>query len=369
VTSIYFTSVWQITPTAGSTIRSLNTIKILNELGCQVINGYFVPSEHAQAVEDICYSHPNFLSERATLKSLVDKDVLWISNSWDVEQLSLAVQVLTKTRRVNPTIRVIVDLSDVILNHLQNEQLETRQAVAELEGTLFQAADVVVLVSELEKQRACQLYQINPEKIRIISASNAKHEKAALRNFLDREPSMCMAGHMANIHNKSMIRHAVENIWPCIEQMDDDAELHIFGYGTEKLKFNTPNNLKTSSTRIKILGSVNDFSEMLSRYRVHLVPTISGSGIKTKVLESLSVGTPVVGNVKCIEGLDFGAEQGVYIANSSEEMAEISLKMISDEKFWTTASEAALASAKKYNDPLTMIHQVKTVLNIALCKQ
>jgi len=56
-------------------------------------------------------------------------------------------------------------------------------------------------------------------------------------------------------------------------------------------------------SNIRFLGYVPDINEELRRYQVFLAPIVSGSGIKTKVLEAMACGLPVIALPDAVSGI------------------------------------------------------------------
>jgi glycosyltransferase involved in cell wall biosynthesis len=75
------------------------------------------------------------------------------------------------------------------------------------------------------------------------------------------------------------------------------------------------------SERIRFLGYVPDLAEALSRYRVAAIPVVSGTGIKTKVLEAMAAGLVVVSTPKGLSGLPVVDRRDAFVGESPADFA------------------------------------------------
>ncbi len=78
---------------------------------------------------------------------------------------------------------------------------------------------------------------------------------------------------------------------------------------------------KLSSERIRFLGYVPDLASALRGYRVAVAPVVSGTGIKTKVLEAMGLGLCVVSTPLGVSGLPAAHGQEVLVGESAAEFA------------------------------------------------
>jgi len=110
-------------------------------------------------------------------------------------------------------------------------------------------------------------------------------------------------GAMDVAHNDSAVRFFVMNIFPKILSSVPDAEFWVVGGGAfEEL-------LKLESSHVKFVGRVDDVRTYLGQCKVFVCPMLFGSGIKTKNLEAMAMGIPVV--TTSIGAENIGAMNGV----------------------------------------------------------
>jgi Glycosyl transferases group 1 len=72
---------------------------------------------------------------------------------------------------------------------------------------------------------------------------------------------------------------------------------------------------------IEFLGYVDRLEPVLSRSRVFVAPTVSGTGLKIKVLDAMARGMPVVATQKAVEGLPVEDRVHLHVAGTAVEFA------------------------------------------------
>lgn len=104
----------------------------------------------------------------------------------------------------------------------------------------------------------------------------------------------------------------INNVSPFI---DTKTTIKIVGRKFPKEKMDNNNPL----VNYEILGFVDDPYDILSKSKCLISPLFNGAGIKVKVIESLACGTPVIGTQIAFEGLPFGFNSSMILANSVDE--------------------------------------------------
>lgn len=96
------------------------------------------------------------------------------------------------------------------------------------------------------------------------------------------------------------------------------------------------------------LGRVDDLLETYAQSRVCICPMLSGTGVKIKVLESLSHGVPVVTTRRGLDGLVNKINNGCLLANTAEEFASQVKRLLSDEAFYSQHRVEAINLIQTY---------------------
>ncbi len=105
----------------------------------------------------------------------------------------------------------------------------------------------------------------------------------------------------------------INNIWPSLYQEFPSLELHIAGR-------KVPLDLREKeSYRLYIHGEVRDAREFINQHSVMLVPLLSGSGMRAKILEGMALGRVVLTTSLGLEGIPAENHENVIIADTLEQ--------------------------------------------------
>ena len=94
------------------------------------------------------------------------------------------------------------------------------------------------------------------------------------------------------------------------------------------------------STRVELVGPVDDLAASLRASEVAVAPLRAGSGQPLKVLEALASGTPVVATPAAIAGLAIEDGQHLLVAGEADSFAAAVVRALNDRELRTRLSRA-----------------------------
>ena len=138
-------------------------------------------------------------------------------------------------------------------------------------------------------------------------------------NKLDVEPNtICFLGAMSVAHNESGVLHFINDILPLVLKRVPDAKFIIVGGGvTEIVKKSAANN-----HNVILTGRVEDVRKYVGKCEVFVCPLTFGSGIKTKNLEAMAMGVPVVTTSVGAENINAINNKDWIVADTSLDFAD-----------------------------------------------
>lgn len=141
-----------------------------------------------------------------------------------------------------------------------------------------------------------------------------------------------------NQHNVNSIQWFINRVLPLL----GNVKIYIVGKICSKIQ---------DEENIVKLGPVNDLDAIYKQSKITICPMLTGTGVKIKVLESLSYGLPVVTTRRGVDGLVNKSQNGCLIANEEKEFARYILKLLSDEIFYTQHQIEARSYFEKHHHP------------------
>ncbi len=153
------------------------------------------------------------------------------------------------------------------------------------------------VVSEQERRN---LMRISPEfsKARVIP-NGADLDRKPSRPVTPRPDRLIYAGSLTYQANFDAVSYFISEIFPLILAKHPKVQFYVTG-STDKVDLR----LLPYSPNLILTGHLADISAAVAESWMSVVPLRKGSGTRLKILESLSLGTPVVSTSKGCEGLE-----------------------------------------------------------------
>ncbi len=128
--------------------------------------------------------------------------------------------------------------------------------------------------------------------------------------------SISFIGSLDWMPNIEGLKWFMNNIWGKMQKELPGIELHIAGR-------NTPEWLKNVNKKnIIVHGEVEDASEFINQHSIMVVPLLSGSGMRAKILEGMALGKVVLTTTIGLEGIHAKHEKEILVGDSPTEMVE-----------------------------------------------
>lgn len=138
-------------------------------------------------------------------------------------------------------------------------------------------------------------------------------------------PNILFLGTMSSIFNEKSALYIYEKIYPLLRKDFSQLKFFIVGKGPSKKILRLGDNKS-----VIVTGFVKDIKYYISRASVVVLP-IHGFGIKTRLLEVMSVGKSVVTNLEAVEGINVSPGKNIIVASSNVEFVEKILILLKNE--------------------------------------
>lgn len=139
-------------------------------------------------------------------------------------------------------------------------------------------------------------------------------------------PSLIFVGNMGSHYNTDRILYFYNKIYPLIRHKVANITLYIVGKNPSKEVLQ----LATDRSVI-VTGYVEDIRPYIARASVVVLPIIGGFGIKTRILEAMAMGKPVVTTSIGIEGINVMPEENILLADNPKEFARRVIELLNDD--------------------------------------
>ena len=149
------------------------------------------------------------------------------------------------------------------------------------------------------------------------------------------KPSLCHIGSMNWSPNMEGIEWFLDEVWPLIHEAHPELQFTVAGHGTpDKL-------LQRKDANVQFVGAVPSANEFMLDHDMMIVPLLSGSGIRVKIVEAMALGRVVITTSVGAEGLAVENGKHLFIADTPEEFLSVIDKCIQTPDLCSIISENA----------------------------
>lgn len=128
----------------------------------------------------------------------------------------------------------------------------------------------------------------------------------------------------------------VTNIWPKVKARIPRARLMLVGYNARSVLREF-----VDLSGVEIYENVPDIVRYFQKMDVFVYAPVTGSGVKTKVMEAMALGVPVVTNAEGIEGIPGRDGRDAAVCSSDTEIIDRTVAILSDRDKWSRQRAAA----------------------------
>ena len=146
--------------------------------------------------------------------------------------------------------------------------------------------------------------------------------------------------------NREAVLWFLKDVWPLIVNIDKRFHLFIAGK-------NMPESMKQLTIEnVVMVGEVKDGADFVSDKAITVVPLLSGSGIRLKILEAMAASKLVISTTIGAQGIDYENRKNILIADRPEEFAAIFKQIALDANHYSKVSKNGfeLIKSKYSND-------------------
>jgi GT2 family glycosyltransferase/glycosyltransferase involved in cell wall biosynthesis len=330
---------------AGS-LRMLNIIKILKELGYHVVfmaENLSFDEKYTTALQQLsveCIYAPSITSPIDYLK---DKGKYF--SHVILSRYYIAEPVMPFIRDYCPKAKIIFDTVD--LHYLREQRmadvtgddnlLKLSEKTKLKEIAVINQCDTTLVVSPFEVEVLAE--DASDAKVHVLSTIH--HVTGCRKNYSQRKDIMFIGGYQ-HTPNVDAVEWFVAEIFPLILKHIPEIKFHIIGTNAPK------HIMQMGSDSIIFHGFVEDIEPFMDKIRIAVAPLRYGAGVKGKINSSMSYGQPVVGTELAVEGMFTQEGTDVLTAKVAQEFAEQVIRLYQDEELWEKLSRGGLDNVQNY---------------------
>lgn len=166
------------------------------------------------------------------------------------------------------------------------------------------------------------------------------------------KPDFYHIGSMNWIPNQEGIRWFLDYCWKDIISRDKDIRFYLAGRFMPEWLSNS------DSENLKVVGEVENAKEFVASHNIAIVPLLSGSGIRIKIIESMALGKTVITTPVGAEGIAYTASQNIIIVENDAQMIEAIINIASHPEKAETIGRAARKLIEETHDNKKIVNRL-----------
>ncbi len=184
------------------------------------------------------------------------------------------------------------------------------------------ATSCVLVVSEEDRTR-CE--RSRPGR-RVLVVPNGVDCAAVRPDWSDRPvpPVLLFTGDLAFEPNVDAAHYMAAKVFPAIRRRRPDAQLRLVGRNPDARVQGL------AGERVAVIGDVPDMRPYLHAAAVYVAPHFTGAGTRTKLLEAMAAGLPIVTTTIGLEGIGAVPGRDVVVADDADAMIAAVCRLLDD---------------------------------------
>ncbi|MEO8151152.1 MAG: glycosyltransferase [Bacteroidia bacterium] len=146
-------------------------------------------------------------------------------------------------------------------------------------------------------------------------------------------------GSMDWLPNIEAVDWFLKNVWNDLHRSLPQVQLHLAGKAMPDRIFSQQND------HLKVYGTIDNARKFMTDKQIMIVPLLSGSGMRVKILEGLAAGKVIVSTSIGAEGIKYIDGENLFIADTPDQFIKVTGKLFSDEQLIKNVSRKAVELA------------------------
>ena len=198
-------------------------------------------------------------------------------------------------------------------------------------------SNAIILTSEKEAEYLNKLLGSN-------KAIGIPQAVTCTPKYLANTKNILFIGNLTTAQNIASLEYIINILMPEVDLLISDYSLHFVGRYDERA-------LRIINKHKKVIlhGFVDDFQSLISICRMSIGHVSFGTGIKTKILDSLALGLPTVTNTVGAEGLKVENNLNIVISDDPKVQAEEIYKILTSDYYASKLASGAQRYISSYH--------------------
>ncbi|MBC7417521.1 MAG: glycosyltransferase family 4 protein [Pedobacter sp.] len=156
-------------------------------------------------------------------------------------------------------------------------------------------------------------------------------------------PTLFHLGAMDWRPNQEGLEWFLDDVWPDIEKLNKDLRFYIAGKNMQKHFFDY------DSENVIVEGEVFDAIDFMNSKAIMIVPLLSGTGMRVKIIEGMAMKKCIIATTIAAEGIKYINGHDILIADTADEFYRSILQCMINPQRWMEIGDNARQTVEKYH--------------------
>jgi polysaccharide biosynthesis protein PslH len=241
-------------------------------------------------------------------------------------------------------------------NFLKKRYLKLQaHRLKKFEWEMLKAVDAIITITDCDKKFIEK--QISNQKIysAITGVDIQKYQPEKIND--SNNNSIFYFASMDWLPNQEAVKWFLANCWNTIFDKRPQTKLIIAGRGMPQFlkQLNLPN--------VQVIENVPDGKKFFAQHHLMIVPLLSGSGLRIKIIEGMAYGKTIVSTSVGAEGINYTHKKNIIIADTPEDFSNAVINVLNNEELSKSLSNNALNLAASEFDNKTVVSKLVAYYN------
>ena len=352
--------VWPEPNSSAAGVRTLELLQVLRAAGHEVrVSSPCQSNSYKQELERAGYSCEHLLPNDRAFDAYISDfqpEIVFFDRFMIEEQFGWRVK-----EQCPAALRILDTIDLHFLRRLRQHKVEQGESALSLSDFDLQTSDAIreisaiyrcdlsLIVSDFEEKLLIEKFKIPKELLCLCRFSSSKNIGWPA---YEARSSFVTIGNFNHAPNLDSFKLLYDNLWPkislALKQIGiTKSELHIYGAYPRQDFLALDNKIPG----FRVFGRAEDSCLTLSKYKVNLAPLRFGAGIKGKILDAWSCGTPCMATTVAAEGMCVEGCFGGLISDDWDDFIQKAINLYVDKQLWTQAQKQGLEIAESLFNP------------------
>lgn len=239
----------------------------------------------------------------------------------------------------------------VTSNYFKKQYLRIlAKRIKRFEEKTVKLVDAIVPITDRDAQ---SLHLWNPSIPYFVAPTGLVDTQFAKSQFAIKENSLFHIGGLDWLPNQDGLIWFIGNCLPTIREAIPNAKFYIAGR-------NAPDSFIKAIRQpgVEFVGEVENAQAFMQTHGVMVVPLLSGSGMRIKIVEGLASAIPIISTSIGAEGIPASNEQEIVIANTKDEITNACITLLQNSSRASQIAKNGCNFARNHFDNTTISQQL-----------